>query len=166
MRKIYLLTLVFSMLVFLVACSSENEKASNDDNTNVSENSKKEDISNNDENSKEKEHTSEDPLAAVLKYFEEHGLVIGDKTGKAFDMLGAVNGFGVEVNGQNIELYLYDLEKADDSTLESLESVKANGMMTMSGFSFSAKINGNLLLTAYDEHPDKDKIVELFSNFR
>ena len=170
MKKTFCLLLSLCMLFGLVACGG-NEKKASENKTPAKTLSQKEqakqDEKAKDQQSQAKQNTEQkDPLASVLEYFQEKGFKIGKKSSKAFDMIGAANGFGVEINGHEIELYQYDLNKASEETKKNLESVKANGMMSMDGFSFPAILNGNILLVKYDEHPDGDKIAAAFKSYK
>jgi hypothetical protein len=170
LKNVFCLLLSLCLMFGLVACGGGEKKASKDS-TDAKTTSHKEqakpDEKAKDQQSQAKQNTEQkDPLASVLEYFQEKGFKIGEKSSKAFDMIGAVNGFGVEINGHEIELYQYDLDKASEETKKNLESVRENGMMSMDGFSFPAILNGDILLVKYDEHPDGDKIAAAFKAYK
>ena len=157
----------------LTACGND-EKASNDqqaeDKEKITENvedSSKEDKSKQDENKenkqdegKQEDEKKTDPLSDVVAYFESNGFTIGEKTAKAYEMVGAVDGFGIELNGANVEFYLYEPDSVD------LKTIQEKAQYNMEGFVFPAIANGNIVLMGHDEHPDKDKIEELFKNYK
>ncbi len=74
-------------------------------------------------------------------------------------MVGAVEGFGIEINGSEIELYLYETDSPD------LEEIKTEGEYDMEGFTLPAEYNGNIVLMGHDDHPEADEIVETFKNY-
>mgnify|MGYP001177147432 FL=1 len=122
---------------------------------------------------------TEPELADVVAYFREQGLTVGEnEVFKRAAAIGAVDGFGIDVEGAQIELYMFDAEMAPDETLtqntlpQSLEDTHR-----LEGFTwqilddspvtiFQVVMNGNIMLTSFDEHPEKEKIIEVFKNFR
>ena len=51
--------------------------------------------------------TKAETLANVVKHFKSNGLETGEVIGKAYDMVGAVEGFGIIVDGEQIESISY-----------------------------------------------------------
>lgn len=111
------------------------------------------------------ENQETDELEAVLKHFEKNGLSIGDKITKAYEMLGAIDGFGIIVEGHEVELYLFDPETADEKTTESLKSANEKGEIEFYGIKLPVVMNGNIMLTRIDEHAHKEKIIEIFKKY-
>ncbi len=105
-------------------------------------------------------------LTDVVRYFKEQGLEVGEIVTKAFSMMGAVDGFGIYIEGEQIELYLFDPETADDETLRNLQDAQSIGKFSAFGFSFPVVMNGDIMLTRYDEHTQKDRIIKIFKQFR
>jgi hypothetical protein len=105
-------------------------------------------------------------LADVVEYFQQQGLSTGNIISKAFQMIGAEDGFGIIVEGEQVELYLFNPNTADKETLSNLDDARRIGKFSFSGFSVPVVMNGNIMLTRYDEHPHKDKIIQVFKNFR
>jgi|GEM_PF-1508892 Copper amine oxidase N-terminal domain. len=105
-------------------------------------------------------------LSDVVTYLKNNGFEIGEVKPKAYSMMGAVDGFGLIVNNEQIELYLFDPSTASQEILKNLESARSIGKFSMSGFTFPVIMNGNIMLTRYETHPDKDKIVAAFKNFK
>jgi hypothetical protein len=104
-------------------------------------------------------------LADVVDHLKESGLDVGDVETKAYEMLGAVDGFGIAVEGETIELYQFDPNSDDEVSKKNLADGKSIGKMSAAGFSFPAKVNGNFALIGYDTHPKKDEIVKIFEEF-
>ncbi len=161
-----MLTVITGLL--LVACGGQEESttANADSNENVI-------VENEKDNTviKEKAETEEEvkPVAqadvtnqldALVGYFESNGYTIGEKTVKAYEMVEAVDGFGIEVNGENVEFYLY---KPDS---EALKGIQSTGSYDMDGFVIPSLANGNIVMMAHDRHGEKDKIVETFNSYK
>ncbi len=104
-------------------------------------------------------------LTGVLDYFKKNGLNIGGKTVKAASMIGAKDGFGISINGSNVEIYEFDPNSKDELAVANLKAAK-DGYIEIVGIKFNVVLNGNIILVGYDEHPDKDKIVELFKKYK
>lgn len=104
-------------------------------------------------------------LADVVDYFRAQGLEVGEVVTKAYGMIGAVDGFGIYIEGDEVELYLFDPKRADEKTLNNLEDARRIGKFSAIGFSFPVLMNGNIMLTRYDEHPNKQRITRLFAAF-
>lgn len=109
--------------------------------------------------------SSEDALGKLVEYFKESGFTVGAKSNKMAALIGAKGGFGIELNGKQVEFYEYDLDSTEELTVTSLRTAK-DGYIDMLGMKIKVVLNGNLLLVVYDSHPDKDKIVELFKNYK
>ena len=62
-------------------------------------------------------------------------------------------------------LYHIDPETATEETKQNLESARSLGVYSMSGMSFPVVVNGDVILARLDEHPEKDKIIEIFNNY-
>ncbi len=122
----------------------------------VSEKSKEEHVS---------DTTNKDVLYSVVEYFKTKGITIGDKSDKIFALIGAKGGYSIQLNGEEVELYEYDPDSKAELTIASLKTAK-DGYIDMVGTKINVTLNGNIVLANYDNHPDKDKIVELFKNFK
>jgi|GEM_PF-855685 len=110
-------------------------------------------------------------LAGLLEYFSEQGLEVGERSPRFYDMMGAVAGFGVDIEGDEVELYLFDPETASPDLLESLETARETGKFDMMGFQMPAAVNGNILMTGLEfgtfyQHPAKDEIIEIFMSYQ
>ena len=97
-------------------------------------------------------------LERMVNHFRDAGLQIGEYTEKSYEMIGASAGFGLEVEGGDIELYYYDPNQTDAEVLNNLEN-KHNPDAT-----FAIVINGNYEL-ALALHPEQEKVIEVFESF-
>lgn len=104
-------------------------------------------------------------LDRLKEEFKKEGLEVGDNENVAFDMLGANNGYKFKLNGELIEIYEYNLNALSENGNKFVEQAK-NGSVTMSGFNIPVKYNDGIMITRYDEHKDKDKILEIFNKFK
>lgn len=93
---------------------------------------------------------------------------ITDEMTKLGSMIGANEvGYGYEINGSYIEIYEYDEESTEELTKQNIKSAKEKNVVTMPAFNnieLPAIYNKGLVLISYKDHPDKDKIVEIFNN--
>lgn len=116
-----------------------------------------------------------DGFAAALEgKLKAEGLQVGGVTAKDGPTLGAVAGYGMDVNGGPVEFYLFDPGSTDQRTLDNLKSAQA-GTLTLFGVEINGKtpvvncaLNGNVALFFPLEgmnmpHPDKEKILSAFS---
>lgn len=97
----------------------------------------------------------------------EEGLKIDKETPKAANLIGAKEGYGYEINGTAIEIYLFDEKSTDSATISNIKSAKENGTVIMPSFNnmkLNIKYNKGLGLVKYENHPDKNKILEIFNN--
>ena len=113
----------------------------------------------------------ETTLRELVEYFRSSDLEIGETTPKAFAMIGAVDGLGLEVAGDEIELYLFDPEKLDTETAKHLEKARTSGWFWFEEMNMEIPVvmKGNIMLTGLEfkevyVHPAKDKIIEVFES--
>ncbi len=111
-------------------------------------------------------------LNEMVDFMREEGLTVGERSMKGYSMMGAVAGFGVEIEGNEIELYLYDRETADSALLDNLEQAEETGEFFMETFNMNIPvyINGDIMMTGLEfgsfyTHPARDEIVEAFMKF-
>ncbi len=116
--------------------------------------------------------TFEDELLKVVDHFRENGLDVGERHPKAFGLLDAIAGFGVEVEGNEVELYLFDLDNGDPETIDNLEEARSTGMFwfDVMEMDIPVVVNKNIMLTGLEygtfyEHPAKDTIIEVFVSY-
>jgi hypothetical protein len=95
---------------------------------------------------------------------------VGKKSLKAFEMVGAVEGFGLFVDKEEIEIYLYDPTSDKPLTQNNIKKAKIEGTMVVEGFEnfppFPVIYNENInvVLFGYDEHSNGNEIVKVFKS--
>lgn len=104
--------------------------------------------------------TFERTLDDVINYFGHMGFEIGEQSNKVAELLGAAEGVGVKLNGQEVELYLYDEESVD------LEEIHTSGSYALNGVESPAIVNGKIVLVRYEDHPYKEAILEAFTKYQ
>ncbi len=111
-------------------------------------------------------------LADLLVHFESAGLEIGELSPKAYSMLGAAAGFGVEVDEEFFEVYWFDPVTTTPEIQQHLEQAKETGMMYFPALQWEipGMVRGDILLTALEYgtfwvHPRKDDIEAAFAVF-
>lgn len=166
-KKRILLFLLFliATAMLLSACGNDNENSGKNQDGSEQE-SQQNNLDNSNSNESETEDSDEakdeinsDELDNMVKHFEDNGFDIGVEATKAAEMVGATGGFGIELDGTIIELYLYE----DDSS--DLEKIKENGEYSIQGLAFPVIANGNIVLMNHDEHPEEDDVVDVFKSY-
>lgn len=101
-------------------------------------------------------------------------LDLKDKTVKDAASLGAVEGYGFNINTRPLEVYLFDPSSGDPKTAENLRTADESGFITIFGVEINGEpikpaciLNGNLVLIfpmeeMIGEHPNKEAIVQAF----
>ncbi len=166
MKKIFIGLIAALMVVTLVACGQTKDAVSTDSLQSSKQSvSAATDTPTSTKSSTVNKTVSNNRLGDLVEFFKSNGFTVGEKTEKMAAIIGAKAGFGIQVNGKNIEIYEYDSKSKDELTVNNLETAR-DGYIDMSGFTLKCALNGNLILAGYDEHPDKDKIVETFKKFK
>lgn len=113
-------------------------------------------------------------LADFEEALEKAGLALEGKSSKEADTLGALEGYGFNINNMPIEVYLFDPENKDEKTVENLKTAGESGYITVFGTEINGEtpkpkctMNQNVVLIFPGEdiglsHPDKDVIVQAF----
>ncbi|MGX7419148.1 hypothetical protein ACWOFR_10165 [Carnobacterium gallinarum] len=93
------------------------------------------------------------------KALTKEKLVVGERKSKMPEVIGAKEGFALPVNNKNIEVYQF--EKGS----EQLKEITKNKAFEIKGIAkIPVEVNGNYILIPA-EHPDKEKIIEIFNSF-
>lgn len=117
-------------------------------------------------------------IDSYLKSFEAQleasGLKLEDKTVKDAVSIGALEGYGFNINGSPLEVYLFEPESSDEKTKDNLKTAEESGYITIFGVVINGKtpqvkciLSGNLVLIFPLEdmlgaHPDKEIILQAF----
>ncbi|MTI94358.1 MAG: hypothetical protein FH749_02565 [Firmicutes bacterium] len=160
MKKVLtvLLMVLLGSAVLIAGCGSNDQGPANDlgdQNQNGTQNGDPVD----------EENTDNEPLADLLGHFEQHGFTVGEETLKDYSMLGAVDGFGIELDGEDVEFYLFDPATDDPDAQQLLEDARTKGTITMWEITFPALINGDILMINHDEHSKQEDIETTFNSF-
>ena len=106
----------------------------------------------------------------IEKFKEElvnNGIKINEETQKSASLIGAKEGYAFEINGQAIEVYEFDEKSTEELTKDNIKSAKNSGTISMPTFNnmtLNVKYNNGLCLVNYENHSDKEKIIEIFNN--
>lgn len=106
----------------------------------------------------EKTQATPKHLDNLVTYFENKGYKLDGKSDKYYAMIGAINGFGININGHSVELYEFDPSKQNPI----LDTVKKTGNLEGS----PAVVNGVFLLVEHDNSTEMDKIVKTFEDIK
>ena len=83
------------------------------------------------------------------------------------ELLGASEGESYMISDSLIQVYKFDSTKSDELTVSNLKKAKDEGKVVMPSFNnYELKVvyNKGLILVNVEDHPDKDKIIEVFNN--
>ncbi len=97
----------------------------------------------------------------------ENGLTVTNENSKIASLIGATEGYGYTIGNDIIEVYKFDEKSDTDLTKNNIKSAKEKGIITMPEFnnaSFNVKYNKGLVLSNYEQHPNKEKILEVFNS--
>jgi len=124
------------------------------------------------------EITTDEKIDASLASFEqnlaESGLTLENKTAKDASSLGALEGYGFQINGKPFEVYLFDQGSREEWSVENLRTAEQSGFITIYGVEINGEspkenctLNENLVLIfpmedMFGAHPDKETIVNAF----
>lgn len=102
------------------------------------------------------------------KKLEEAGLKIDLETENTeCNLIGASEGSSYMISDSLIQVYKFDFNKSDELTVSNLKKAKDSGKVLMPSFNnYELKVvyNKGLILVNVEDHPDKDKILEIFNN--
>lgn len=96
-------------------------------------------------------------LADLVSYFKDKGFAVGSKSEKAYQMIGAINGFETTLDGEQVELYEFDPKQSN----ATLEQVKKDGKFANN----DAAVNGNFMIVEYFG-PGEEKVDKAFREFK
>lgn len=88
---------------------------------------------------------------------ESNGMSVGEKSDKMFALLMATDGYGIEVNGDSIEVYQFDT--TIKSGIEAIEKWKTEGFMGQ-----SVVVTKNLMMFPDMKHKDWKEIARVFGS--
>lgn len=93
-------------------------------------------------------------LNDVVSYFKEKGFTVGEKSEKAYQMIGAIDGFAITINDQQVELYEFGPKQSN----ATLDQAKETGKFANS----TAVVNGNFMMVDYKNNAEVDKAFKEF----
>ncbi|WP_346880447.1 hypothetical protein [Clostridium sp. UBA3061] len=103
------------------------------------------------------------------KALEEDGFKV-EKGLPIENLVGAVNGYFYKINDVAIEVYKFDLNSKNPLTVENIKMAKESSKIKLDlqqgPLEVPAEINNNLIISAIDMHPDKDKIVKVLKDLK
>lgn len=99
---------------------------------------------------------------------QDNGIEIKSETeNKECNLIGASEGVSYMIDDQLIQVYRFDFEKSDELTVSNLKKAQEEQkvlMPTFNNYEFKVKYNKGLVLINYEEHPQEEKIVEIFES--
>ena len=105
---------------------------------------------------------------ASLKEMQEAGLdITAEAENTECELIGASEGESYMISDSLIQVYKFDSTKSDELTVSNLKKAKEEGKVVMPSFNnYELKVvyHKGLILVNVEDHPDKDKIIEVFNN--
>lgn len=99
---------------------------------------------------------------------EENDIVIDSETeNQECDLIGAAEGVSYKIDDLSIQVYRFDLDSSDELTIANLKKAEEEEKVVMPSFNdyeFKVKYNKSLILINSEDHPQGDKIVEIFES--
>ncbi len=120
------------------------------------------------------DHVIDSYLTIFEEQLEARGYTLDDKVVKDAVSIGALVGYGFNIKGKPIEIYLFDRESSDPKTIENLTTAQDSGFVTIFGVEINGEtpkencmISGDLVLlfpmeNMFGSHPEKEGIVQAF----
>lgn len=82
-------------------------------------------------------------------------------------LIGAAEGVSYKIDDEVIQVYKFDLDKSDELTVANIKKAKEESKIVMPAFNnyeLKVKYNKGLVLMNYEDHPQEEKIVEVFES--
>lgn len=97
-------------------------------------------------------------IDGLVQHFTASGLDVGERSEKFYSLIGAENGFGVEIGGEEVEVYQFNLSIT--SGREMLETLQRDGFM-----GGAVQVQDNLVMFESKQHPQWSEILTAFQSY-
>ncbi len=102
------------------------------------------------------------------KKLEEAEIEVEDETENTeCNLIGASEGVSYKISDNEIQVYRFDFDKPDELTVANLKKAQEEGKVAIPSFNnveIKVLYNKGLILVNFEDHPDQEKIVEIFNN--
>ncbi len=99
---------------------------------------------------------------------EENNLNIEkEETSDNPSIIGAEEGVKYTISGSSIQVYRYNLHSKDELAVSNVKKAEEEGKIILPNFDdteIKVIYNKGLILTNYEDHPDSEKIIEIFKS--
>ena len=106
---------------------------------------------------------SDKDFTNIFDRFTEEGLVVDYYSPLNYEIPHADSAVCVSIAGHKFGIYKYNIKV--NKQRERITRIKENGWIGLLGKQCNATVNGAFVLTDYDDHPQKDKIISAFKSF-
>lgn len=103
------------------------------------------------------------PVENYAKYLNQHGAKASDlhaPTHKVQSTPG--QSYEIDVDGKPVWVIYFDA--GNESQIRAEKAIRESKTVEIDGKPQPAKVHGPLVLTGYDDHPDKDKLLDALEN--
>lgn len=98
----------------------------------------------------------------LINHFEKN-FTVSDKDTVFYQMLGAVDGCRIDLNGETVSIYKFDSKDSGGKTI--LANAKKTSTLSFMGMQMPVMVNGSFVIAEYESFPDKNKLKSVFSKF-
>ncbi len=113
-----------------------------------------------------------EPILEISNFkdkLQESGIIIEEENDSSDpSAIGASEGKVYTIQEQQVQVYKYDLNSTDELTVSNIKSASEKGKIILSkldNIELSVIYNkGLILITNFEDHPSKEKIIEIFKS--
>lgn len=108
-------------------------------------------------------------INAFVDYLKKNGINVTSKESKSYQMVGAIDGTGLNVGDGQFEVYEYDTKNLKGNGKKYYNQAKNGSLEIMQGVKSNAIINKSLMMIAYNDDDDEAysaKLVKLFKKYK
>lgn len=108
-------------------------------------------------------HNNDRSFWDVIKHFESNGVHVKSVNPLTTIQVKAAAAFAFTIGDRQVGVYKYDSN--NEKHKEKLKRVDETGVFYVVGIRYKAIRNGSYILIDFENHPQKEKIVETFKTF-
>jgi hypothetical protein len=105
----------------------------------------------------------EKTLTDLVAHFKGKGLEVGEVYKESMGWLGASESYWIKIGGDRVVIGKYDLTDSSEAVLAA--ELRKNGYISVLGTKRPTRVNGPFVLAFYNEHPQKQAILDAFNSF-
>ncbi|MDF2535463.1 MAG: hypothetical protein K0R18_1622 [Bacillales bacterium] len=95
---------------------------------------------------------------------EEKPLEVAESETIDYQIVGAIDGVKIKINGAYITIYQFDISDVESESYKKVLSVKKTRHMEVSGNKMRAAVRNGIIAIGFEDHPDKISIFGAISS--